>query len=96
MIARTAGSRTPIASSSSAIVLLLWGANSAETMPPLSQWFARQKERGGKLIVVDPRLTDTARAADLQLPLAPGSDLALASGLLHIAIRERLIDEPLM
>jgi len=71
--------------------LLLWGANSADTMPPLMQWIAEQ-QTGGKLIVVDPRRTGTARLADLHLQLTPGSDLALASGLLHLAIDERLCD----
>jgi assimilatory nitrate reductase catalytic subunit len=74
-------------------VLVLWGANSADTMPPLAQWLARQRERGGKLVVVDPRLTATARDAHLHLALTPGSDLALANGLLHLALREGLVDE---
>jgi assimilatory nitrate reductase catalytic subunit len=71
--------------------LLLWGANSGETMPPLMQWVHEQRV-GGKLIVVDPRRTETARVADIHLPLTPGSDLALANGLLHLAIEEKLID----
>ena len=72
-------------------VLLLWGANCAETMPPLMQWIQEQ-QAGGKLIVVDPRRTETARGADLHLQLTPGSDLALANGLLHLAIQEQLVD----
>jgi assimilatory nitrate reductase catalytic subunit len=72
--------------------LLLWGANCAETMPPLMQWVHQQRTTGA-LIVVDPRRTETARVADLHLQLTPGSDLALAIGLLHIAIDEKLIDD---
>jgi len=72
-------------------VLLLWGANCAETMPPLMQWIQAQ-QASGKLIVVDPRRTATARGADLHLQLTPGSDLALANGLLHLAVHERLVD----
>jgi assimilatory nitrate reductase catalytic subunit len=83
----------PVSDIAETEVLVLWGANSAETMPPLAQWLGRQKERGGKLVVVDPRLTETARAADLHLGLTPGSDLALANGLLHLVLRERLVDE---
>jgi assimilatory nitrate reductase catalytic subunit len=71
--------------------LLLWGANCVETMPPLMQWIAEQQS-GGKLIVVDPRRTETAGMADVHLQLTPGSDLALANGLLHLAIDERLVD----
>jgi assimilatory nitrate reductase catalytic subunit len=71
--------------------LLLWGANCAETMPPLMQWIHAQRT-GGKLIVVDPRRTETARVADLHLQLTPGTDLALANGLLHLAVDQRLVD----
>ncbi|MET0792838.1 MAG: molybdopterin oxidoreductase family protein [Polyangiaceae bacterium] len=72
--------------------LLLWGSNCAETMPPIMQWVYEQQARGGKLIVVDPRFSDTARSATLHLQLTPGTDLALANGLLHLAIEEKLID----
>ncbi|HEX6242348.1 MAG TPA: molybdopterin-dependent oxidoreductase, partial [Polyangiales bacterium] len=61
--------------------LMLWGSNCAETMPPIMQWVQQQRDRGGKLIVVDPRRTETARAAHLHLALTPGSDLALGNGL---------------
>jgi assimilatory nitrate reductase catalytic subunit len=72
--------------------LLLWGSNCAETMPPIMQWVYEQKRSGGSLIVVDPRRTDTARAATLHLQLTPGTDLALANGLLHLALEEKLVD----
>lgn len=73
--------------------LLLWGSNCAETMPPIMQWVQQQRDRGGKLIVVDPRRTETARAAHLHLAPTPGSDLALASGLLALAVDMGLIDK---
>ncbi|GAB3898629.1 hypothetical protein GCM10027612_57140 [Microbispora bryophytorum subsp. camponoti] len=47
---------------------------------------------GGRLVVVDPRLTQTAKMADLHLQVTPGTDLALALGLLHIAIAEGYAD----
>ncbi len=72
--------------------LLLWGSNCADTMPPIMQWVFEQQRRGGKLIVVDPRFTDTARSAALHLQLTPGTDLALANGLLYLALEEKLID----
>src|SRR5207253_6343825 len=71
---------------------LLVGSNAAETLPPIMQWFEKQKEAGGRLIVADPRRTATAAAADLHLQLTPGSDLALANGLLFVAIEEQLLD----
>jgi assimilatory nitrate reductase catalytic subunit len=82
----------PVSDIAETKALMLWGSNCAETMPPIMQWIFEQKQRGGKLIVVDPRNTDTARAANLHLQLTPGSDLALANGLLHLAIEEKLID----
>jgi assimilatory nitrate reductase catalytic subunit len=82
----------PVSDIAETDALLLWGSNCADTMPPIMQWVFEQKQRGGKLIVVDPRKTDTARAANLHLALTPGSDLALANGLLHVAIDEKLID----
>lgn len=73
--------------------LLVFGGNPAETLPPIMQYFDAQRARGGQFIVVDPRLTATARFATLHLALTPGTDGALASGLLHVAIRDRLVDE---
>jgi len=81
----------PVSDIARAKTLVLWGANSAETMPPIMQWVHEQRAQG-TLIVVDPRRTDTARAAQLHLQLTPGTDLALANGLLHLAIEEKLID----
>jgi assimilatory nitrate reductase catalytic subunit len=63
-------------------------------MPPLMQYFEAQQRAGGCLIVADPRQTPTASWAQLHLPLRPGTDAALANGLLHILIRDRMIDEP--
>ncbi len=57
------------------------------------QWFVKQQENGGKLIVADPRRTETARSAHLHLQLTPGGDLALTNGLLFLAIEEGLLDE---
>lgn len=73
-------------------VILLVGSNIAETMPPLMQYIEAQHQRGGHLLVVDPRVSVTAKAAALHLQLTPGTDAALANGLLHILIRDGLID----
>jgi assimilatory nitrate reductase catalytic subunit len=83
----------PISDIEHAEVVLLVGSNVADTLPPIMQWFDRQKQAGGRIIVADPRRTTTARRADLFLQLTPGTDLALANGLLFVAIEEHLIDE---
>lgn len=72
--------------------VLIAGGNPAETMPPIMQYFEAQRDRGGKLIVSDPRRTATAKLADLHLQLTPGTDASLANGLLHVAVRDKLID----
>jgi assimilatory nitrate reductase catalytic subunit len=83
----------PVEDIARAQVLMLWGANPADTMPPMMQWVTLQRERGGTLIVVDPRRTETARAAQLHLQVTPGTDLTLAAGLLALAISENIVDE---
>jgi len=83
----------PLADIADTDTILLVGSNLAETMPPVMQYFQQQKRRGGSLIVVDPRCTPTAQASTLHLQITPGTDAALANGLLHIAIQEGYLDE---
>ncbi|MBK3644746.1 MULTISPECIES: molybdopterin oxidoreductase family protein [Streptomyces] len=73
--------------------VILVGSNLAETMPPSLRFFTELKENGGTLIVVDPRRTRTAEQADLHLAPRPGTDLALALGLLHLVVAEGRVDE---
>jgi assimilatory nitrate reductase catalytic subunit len=87
------GLPVPITDVPEADAIFLSGGNVAETMPHFVRHLAAQQERGGRLIVADPRQTATARRADLHLQLTPGTDLALANGLLHLAITEGLVDE---
>ncbi|WBC12457.1 molybdopterin oxidoreductase family protein [Micromonospora sp. WMMA1998] len=82
----------PLADLGRADTLLLVGANPAETMPPLMRHVTELRERRGRLIVVDPRATATARQADLHLQPLPGTDLAVANALLHVALTEGLVD----
>ncbi|MGW3108884.1 molybdopterin-dependent oxidoreductase [Streptomyces sp. NPDC001100] len=74
-------------------VFLVIGSNMADCHPIL---FLRMMERvkaGAKLIVVDPRRTATAAKADLFLQIAPGTDLALLNGLLHLLHENGHTDE---
>jgi assimilatory nitrate reductase catalytic subunit len=82
----------PLADVGGADTLLLVGANIAETMPPFGRYLARQRQRGGVQIVVDPRATITARQATRHLQPTPGTDLAVANALLHILIAEGWLD----
>ncbi|MBC7272296.1 MAG: molybdopterin oxidoreductase family protein [Streptomyces sp.] len=73
--------------------VILVGSNLAETMPPALRYLTELKENGGTLVVIDPRRTKTAEQADLHLMPRPGTDLALALGLLHLIVAEGRVDE---
>jgi assimilatory nitrate reductase catalytic subunit len=83
----------PLSDIAEADVVVLVGSNPADTMPPAMQYFDAGRGRGAQHFVVDPRRTATARNAELHLQPLPGTDLALANGLLHIALAEGLADE---
>jgi assimilatory nitrate reductase catalytic subunit len=100
--AAAAGNRTfgidrglpfPLSDLAETDALLMVGGNPAETMPPAMQYFDAGRARGARHIVIDPRATPTARGAALHLQPTPGTDLALANGLLHIALRRGYLDE---
>lgn len=83
----------PLADLAEADVIMLVGSNPADTMPPAMQFLDTARERGAKLIVIDPRMTKSAATAFMHLQPVPGTDLALANGMLNIAVREKLIDD---
>ena len=74
--------------------LLIAGSNTAWAHPVLFRRIeeARIARPQMKLIVVDPRRTDTAEAADLHLAILPGTDIALYNAMLHVLLWEDLID----
>ena len=78
----------PVTDLANADVVLLAGANPAETMPPFMQHLD-----SAELIVIDPRRTPTAERAALRLAPAPGTDLALALGILHAVVAEGHLDK---
>jgi len=69
-------------------LLVLVGSNAAWCHPVLFQRIraAREQRPGLRVVVIDPRRTDTCDIADLHLPLAPSSDIALFNGLLHTSV----------
>ncbi|MFK3725605.1 molybdopterin-dependent oxidoreductase [Pseudomonas monteilii] len=73
-------------------VFLVIGANMADCHPVLFLRLLDRLKAGARLIVVDPRRTATADKADLYLPIAPGTDLALLNGLLHLLVKDGLTD----
>jgi assimilatory nitrate reductase catalytic subunit len=66
---------------------MVLGSNVSECSPITTDYIWRARDRGARLIVVDPRLTPIARTADLFLPVRPGRDSALMNAILHAVIR---------
>ncbi|MDO8177766.1 MAG: molybdopterin-dependent oxidoreductase [Undibacterium sp.] len=75
-------------------VIFIVGSNTAYAHPILYRRIedARKNNPNLKVIVADPRRTDTAREADLFLAILPGTDVALFNGMLHLCLWEDLID----
>ena len=75
--------------------IMVWGNNVTISNPDCykGEPFSVALEKGARLIAVDPRLTRVAARADIWLPLRPGTDAALALGMLHVIVNERLYDE---
>src|SRR5207244_1807148 len=61
-----------------AALIVLWGVNPSASGIHLIPYVREAQQRGAKLIVVDPRMTTLARAADIHLPVKPGTDVAVA------------------
>ena len=73
-------------------VVMLCGTNVSETFPTLTHWLWQARDNGGRLIVVDPRMTPIARTADLHLPVRPGRDSALYGAMLRELIVHDWLD----
>ncbi|HET8654770.1 MAG TPA: molybdopterin oxidoreductase family protein, partial [Longimicrobiaceae bacterium] len=73
-------------------VVWVSGANIAECSPITTDYVWQARQNGGKLIVVDPRITPIARTCDLYLPIRPGTDVALFNGVLRIMIEHDWLD----
>lgn len=71
-------------------VILVMGSNPAENHPISMKWILKAKERGAKLIVVDPRFTRTASKADLYAPLRSGTDIAFLGGMIKYILDNNL------
>ncbi len=73
-------------------VILVAGANVAECAPITTDYLWQARENGGKLIILDPRMTPIARNADLFIPVRSGGDIGVFNGMLHIVIERGWID----
>ncbi|MCP4327380.1 MAG: molybdopterin oxidoreductase family protein [Alphaproteobacteria bacterium] len=78
-------------------LIVIWGGNPVSTQVNVMTHISKaRKERGARLVVVDPYRTGTAAVADLHLPLRPGTDAALACAVMHVAFAEGYADRDYM
>ncbi len=71
-------------------VILVMGANPAENHPISMKWIMKAREKGAKLIVVDPRFTRTAAKADIYAQMRSGTDIAFLGGMINYILKNNL------
>jgi anaerobic selenocysteine-containing dehydrogenase len=72
--------------------IIAWASNIHGNNVHLWPFIAEARRNGAKLVVIDPYRTRTAECADWYLPINPGTDAALALGMMHVIIGENLHD----
>ena len=72
--------------------VVLWGTNTRLTNRHLWPFVEKARANGAKIIVIDPVRTVTADAADWFLPIRPGTDVALVLAMMHVIVRDDLVD----
>ncbi len=78
-------------------LIVVWGGNPVSTQINVMTHVSRaRKERGAKLVVIDPYKTPTAAVADMHLAIRPGTDAALACAVMHVAFRDGYADHAYM
>jgi anaerobic selenocysteine-containing dehydrogenase len=88
----TYGTGMPLPDFDNTSCMLLWGINPTATSPAQAVRINRARNRGAKLIVIDPRKTSLAAKADCWLRVKPGADGELAMAMIHVLIEENLFD----
>ncbi|TPV92374.1 MAG: molybdopterin oxidoreductase family protein [Myxococcales bacterium FL481] len=73
-------------------LIWIWGSNSLTSNLHLWRQIQTARHQGAKVVVIDPIRTRTARAADEWVPITPGTDGALALAVMHVLVRDNLID----
>jgi anaerobic selenocysteine-containing dehydrogenase len=78
-------------------LIVVWGGNPVSTQVNAMTHISRaRKSRGAKLVVIDPYRTPTAEVADIHLAVRPGTDAALACGVMHVLFKEGFADRAYM
>jgi anaerobic selenocysteine-containing dehydrogenase len=74
-------------------LIILWGHNPVVSGPHIVPFLKKARRQGTRLIVIDPRRSETAELADLHIAPVPGADAALALGMAHVAVVNGWYDE---
>ena len=74
-------------------LLFIFGYNGADSHPIVARRIVKAKQKGAKIIVTDPRITEAARIADIHLQLKGGTNMLLLNAIAHVIIKEGLCDE---
>ena len=77
-------------------VIVNWGSNTSVTNVHLWVVMNEARKRGATIVTIDPHKSRTARKSDWHLPIRPGTDAALALGVMHVLFRDRLTDDDYM
>ncbi|RJX32970.1 MAG: molybdopterin oxidoreductase family protein [Desulfarculus sp.] len=86
------GPSTDVESAAHADLIIIWGSNTLTTNLHAWPFFQEARQRGGRIVVIDPYRNRTAQRADLHIMLRPGSDAALALGLMQVLVDEGRLD----
>jgi anaerobic selenocysteine-containing dehydrogenase len=73
-------------------LILLWGTNTLTSNPHLWPFIRRARDNGARVICIDPLRTRTAAASDEHIAIRPGTDAALALGMMHVLFRDGFED----
>ncbi len=74
-------------------LIINWGSNTSVTNSHLWAIMHRARKAGAKIITIDPFRSKTAEKSDLWIPIRPGTDAALALGIMHVIFRDNLQDQ---
>ncbi|GAG25315.1 unnamed protein product, partial [marine sediment metagenome] len=76
-------------------LIVVWGTNPATDLPPIDmKRILKAQKQGAEVVVIDPRKTATVKMTDGEwIPIRPGTDGALALGMINILVEEELYDE---
>ena len=77
-------------------LIIVWGCNAVSTNMHQVMFAEKARKNGAKIVVIDVHKNQTGRWADWFIPVLPGTDAALALGMMHVLFAENLVDETFM